>query len=84
MRLLNTTPLHHTIISLLHLIISTSVLVMGAKVLVVLVPRSGGKSILNVGVYFNIFPNFLAISESGGGCSNKIWCSHKILSGNKI
>ena len=27
---------------------------------------SGAESTLKVGVYFNIFPNFLAISESGG------------------
>ena len=26
---------------------------------------SGAESTLKVGVYFNIFPNFLAISESG-------------------
>ena len=27
---------------------------------------SGAESTLKVGVYFNIFPNFLPISESGG------------------
>ena len=27
---------------------------------------SGAESTLKVGVYFNIFPNFLAITESGG------------------
>ena len=39
---------------------------------------SGAESTLNVGVYFSIFPNFLAITESGGVLCNKIWCSHKI------
>ena len=28
--------------------------------------NSGAESTLKVGVYFNIFPNFLATSESGG------------------
>ena len=33
-------------------------------------PGGGAESTLKVGVYFNMFPNFLAISESGG-CKKK-------------
>ena len=32
---------------------------------------SGAESSLKVGVYFNIFPNFLAISESGGATKSR-------------